>query len=712
MNLGISLSLGSLRGAGGGIPYTPDVIFADGSKGFWYDIQDLSTLWANVNRTIPAVVGGPVRGITDKSGNGYHYSTNTLSTSPTLQQDGAFYYLDVDGLNDQALAYSLDFSARREMSVFAAIMARVNSPTGTLINFGALSNGSWEISAPDAGGNYRSISRGTTANSAVGGAVSAPEIAALTALMSIGPVPTNILRKNKTQIASNSAGQGTGDYQSNGNLTIGGSSGTYFNGRIYQLIGVNKLLDGQILTDTEDYVLSALPAPPPPVPAGILDSITAPAAAAYSVARRLRTAYTGPAIRVRRSSDNAEVDIGFTPDGDLDSAALSAFVGLENLLLRSEEFDNTFWTKNRASIAANDTLAPDGTMTADRLVEDTSASLSHRFYSLTTAVTANSTHTFSVYAKANTRSWIYLRISEQTGAGVGAYFDLTNGTIGAQQSGITAIISDEGNGWYRCAITHATPQALITPYVGLANANNGEIYTGDGTSSLFVWGAQLNTGTTAKTYVATTAGISGDGFVTTWYDQSGNGRSAPQAAAANQPRIVNGGVVELKAGLPAIRLLNSRLNITPISSANRYVGAVASVLTHADNGPVVLHSGPPNAAGFMGWGSTGGMVRFRIRLPDPGASFQYTNPINTNAVMAYVATGFADIKYYLNGTLRATDTAATSLRDVTGIGGDHAFQRVDDGTVQEVVVFASALTTADRQTLEQNQGEFYGITVA
>jgi hypothetical protein len=50
------------------------------------------------------------------------------------------------------------------------------------------------------------------------------------------------------------------------------------------------------------------------------------AAAAYSL-RKLRTAYTGSAIRVRRSNDNSEQDIGFTSSGDLDTAALKTFTG-------------------------------------------------------------------------------------------------------------------------------------------------------------------------------------------------------------------------------------------------------------------------------------------------------------------------------------------------------------------------------------------------
>jgi hypothetical protein len=53
------------------------------------------------------------------------------------------------------------------------------------------------------------------------------------------------------------------------------------------------------------------------------------AAAAYSL-RKLRTAYTGSAIRVRRSSDNTETDIGFNNAGDLDTSALATFVGNGN----------------------------------------------------------------------------------------------------------------------------------------------------------------------------------------------------------------------------------------------------------------------------------------------------------------------------------------------------------------------------------------------
>lgn len=63
--------------------------------------------------------------------------------------------------------------------------------------------------------------------------------------------------------------------------------------------------------------------PTPPV----LSRIGSPALGAWSVARKLRTAYAGSAIRVRRSNDNAETDIGFNADGTLNTTALAAHVG-------------------------------------------------------------------------------------------------------------------------------------------------------------------------------------------------------------------------------------------------------------------------------------------------------------------------------------------------------------------------------------------------
>jgi hypothetical protein len=65
------------------------------------------------------------------------------------------------------------------------------------------------------------------------------------------------------------------------------------------------------------------------VAAPLLLDLYPSAAAAYSL-RKLRNAYTGSAIRVRRSSDNTEQDIGFDSNNNLNQSALTTFVGANN----------------------------------------------------------------------------------------------------------------------------------------------------------------------------------------------------------------------------------------------------------------------------------------------------------------------------------------------------------------------------------------------
>lgn len=64
-----------------------------------------------------------------------------------------------------------------------------------------------------------------------------------------------------------------------------------------------------------------------PTPAGILDGLaTAPAQVLFP-AYKLRSAYAGSSCRIRRSSDNSELNIGFDGDGKMDTAALATFIG-------------------------------------------------------------------------------------------------------------------------------------------------------------------------------------------------------------------------------------------------------------------------------------------------------------------------------------------------------------------------------------------------
>lgn len=197
----------------------------------------------------------------------------------------------------------------------------------------------------------------------------------------------------------------------------------------------------------------------------------------------------------------------FAPDGVLQYAP-------HNLLTYSEQFDNASgWTSTRASVSANATTAPTGTSVADKIVEDTTASNTHLTFSANVSVSTATVYTYSVYAKAAGRTWFNMQI----GTGVGAYganvpfcyFNLSGaGAVGASGFG-TGSITDVGNGWYRCVVvaTATTSASTTNMRIKLASANSTDSYTGDGTSGIFVWGAQLAVGPYPLDYTPTTTAV-------------------------------------------------------------------------------------------------------------------------------------------------------------------------------------------------------------
>jgi hypothetical protein len=196
-----------------------------------------------------------------------------------------------------------------------------------------------------------------------------------------------------------------------------------------------------------------------------------------------------------------------------------------NLLTYSEQFDNAAWVKLNATINANATTSPDGTVNADKLAEDATASVGH-LISQGPTLTAVA-HTYSVYAKASERNWICLL--NNSVANVLAFFNLTTGTIGTVGSGATATITNAGNGWYRCSITFTAIAAANNCHIRLAPSDNVLSYNGVAGSGAFIYGAQLEAGAFATSYIPTVAStvsrsadvatMTGTNF-SSWYNQS------------------------------------------------------------------------------------------------------------------------------------------------------------------------------------------------
>ena len=170
----------------------------------------------------------------------------------------------------------------------------------------------------------------------------------------------------------------------------------------------------------------------------------------------------------------------------------------------SEEFENAYWgLVDTQTPTANDTTAPDGQTTADKIVPSTNNAIHYIF---NTAIALTGQNTISVFAKYNGYN---IGIRPQ-GIGSGqafANFDLQNGTI--LGSGGTSYddssITSFGDGWYRISMTmdNASTYGINFYAVNGTTATELPTFTADGTSGYYLWGAQVEQADAIGPYIPT-----------------------------------------------------------------------------------------------------------------------------------------------------------------------------------------------------------------
>ena len=173
-----------------------------------------------------------------------------------------------------------------------------------------------------------------------------------------------------------------------------------------------------------------------------------------------------------------------------------------NLLLWTQQFDNAAWPKTALTATANTVTAPDGTSTADTLI-DTVATSNH-YAAQTITTTAATTYTMSAYVKNNGRGFVILNLANLSGATnyAAVSFNLSTGAVvntlanGTGYSVSSSSITSVGDGWYRCTMTAvvgtttATTASVALSTAGTIGAYGLDSYLGNG-SGVFIWGAQL-----------------------------------------------------------------------------------------------------------------------------------------------------------------------------------------------------------------------------
>ena len=192
---------------------------------------------------------------------------------------------------------------------------------------------------------------------------------------------------------------------------------------------------------------------------------------------------------------------------------------------KSEEFDNSYWQKVRATITANQIVSPDGSVTADLLTAtDTSENYCQQNVSSTVS---GSKQTASFFVKKGTSDFCHILLWDVSNDGARQWFDLTNGTVGTSTtfgSGVSvdsAQMINYGNDWYRCIVVFNNSNTTVRTRISASNSNGSTSSTSGKT--IYLWGAQLTVGSYETSYIPNTT----TGSVTRSADAcNGSGTSA------------------------------------------------------------------------------------------------------------------------------------------------------------------------------------------
>lgn len=198
-------------------------------------------------------------------------------------------------------------------------------------------------------------------------------------------------------------------------------------------------------------------------------------------------------------------------------AGLHALPAATNEILQSEDFGTT-WTQANAVVNTNVTMSPDGKGTADRLNDDSSTGTGQVLVNQAVFLTSGADKTFSIFAKADQLSYIKLESIAFDASGNGStWFDLSSSAIGTTSANHAAHIEILRDGWVRCGITfQSTTDLAGLIRVFVAASDGGTSVNLDGTSSIFIWGAQAEESSFMTPYIKTTTGtetrVSENGF--------------------------------------------------------------------------------------------------------------------------------------------------------------------------------------------------------
>jgi hypothetical protein len=345
-----------------------------------------------------------------------------------------------------------------------------------------------------------------------------------------------------------------------------------------------------------------------------------------------------------------------------------------NLQTYSEQFDNAYWTTTQASITANTIVAPDGTITGDLITENT-ATAEHFSQSSAVTVVNGTTYTASIYVKRTsaTRN-VRLFVFQSTSPFTTIASVIVNPATGAITNG-TGTVQSVGNDWIRISTTGVSPSTGANVRVNLVNGVFAN-YAGDGYSGIYIWGAQLEAGAFATSYIPTVASqvirgadnavMTGTNF-SSWYN-AGEGTAYTEVIFNSEVAASSGGSSQ--------RLFEFSDN----SNSNRWL----------------LYRSETNSNRIHYLMSSGGSLLVNVQIDTnnttSGTSYKASYAVKTNDLAACLSAG----------------TVATNSTSRMPLGIDRVFigQALSggsmNGTIKKLAYYPLRLTNAQLQALTSN----------
>ena len=333
-----------------------------------------------------------------------------------------------------------------------------------------------------------------------------------------------------------------------------------------------------------------------------------------------------------------------------------------NLALRSEEFDSASWAKVNSSVTANTTISPDGTLNADSIINNVGNNQFARIRQIPSVIIGQ-TYVYSCFFKRGSTNYGIIALFD--GANFSAFFDLNNGTIENVSSGITTTIENFQDEWYKCSIIRTVATSSVQFLLSMST--NSSLNTSNLNDFVYIWGAQVEEGSYATSYIPTTT----------------TSVTKTQDSAA-------------KTGISSL---------IGQTEGTLYAEVYFPALTFGQSAYVSLTSGSFLNAVLIGK-EPGSPDKYGFYIIASGTTIfvNTSNNLQNNFVKMAIAYKSGDWAAYLNGTLVASGTSTFTFNSplsVLGLGPNDAATSItsEPSNVREVMTFPTRKSNAELATL-------------